>query len=126
MAAADAAWAPGGCGQPRSAERGHHVAGREGHGDDPEGPFQHRFRDICLQSRPDPAARQAAEAEAKGIGAFLLRDAMTRAVSVAEQAGVRLLLMHAVNEEARMFYEHFGFEASRPTRCADQGHPPGA
>ncbi|MBK5221153.1 MAG: GNAT family N-acetyltransferase [Thermoleophilia bacterium] len=47
-----------------------------------------------------------------GIGAFLLRDAMTRAVSVAEQAGMRLLLVHAVNERARAFYEHFGFEAS--------------
>lgn len=50
--------------------------------------------------------------QGKGIGAFLLRDAMTRAVSVAEQAGVRLLLVHAVNEEAGSFYEHFGFEAS--------------
>ena len=50
--------------------------------------------------------------QGKGIGVFLLRDAMTRAVSVAEQAGVRLLLVHAANEEARSFYEHFGFEAS--------------
>jgi GNAT superfamily N-acetyltransferase len=51
-------------------------------------------------------------AQGKGIGAFLLRDAMTRALSVAEQAGMRLLLVHAVNDEARRFYEHFGFEAS--------------
>jgi GNAT superfamily N-acetyltransferase len=49
---------------------------------------------------------------ARGIGAFLLRDAMTRAVSVAEQAGVRLLLVHAVDEEPRAFYEHCDFEAS--------------
>ncbi len=49
---------------------------------------------------------------AKGIGAFLLRDAMTRAVSVAVQAGVRLLLVHAVNDDARTFYEHLGFGAS--------------
>lgn len=48
----------------------------------------------------------------KGIGAFLLRDAMTRAIAVSEEAGVRLLLVHAVNEEARGFYEHFGFERS--------------
>lgn len=50
--------------------------------------------------------------QGKGIGAFLLRDAMSRALSVAEQAGMRLLLVHAVNEDAQAFYEHFGFEAS--------------
>lgn len=48
----------------------------------------------------------------RGIGAFLLKDAMSRALSVAEQAGMRLLLVHALNEEARTFYEHFGFESS--------------
>lgn len=51
-------------------------------------------------------------AQGKGIGAFLLRDAMSRALSVAEQAGMRLLLVHALTDEARAFYEHFGFEAS--------------
>lgn len=50
--------------------------------------------------------------QGKGLGLFLLRDAMNRAVSVADQAGVRLLLAHAVNDEARTFYESFGFESS--------------
>jgi GNAT superfamily N-acetyltransferase len=50
--------------------------------------------------------------EGRGIGSFLLRDAMGRALSVAEQAGVRLMLVHALNDEARSFYEHFGFEPS--------------
>lgn len=50
--------------------------------------------------------------QGRGIGAFLLRDAMSRALSVAEQAGMRLLLVHALNDEARAFYAHFGFEAS--------------
>lgn len=50
--------------------------------------------------------------QGNGIGAFLLRDAMGRALSVAEQAGMRLLLVHALNDEARAFYEHFGFEPS--------------
>jgi len=50
--------------------------------------------------------------QGKAIGAFLLRDAMSRAVSVAEQAGIRLFLVHAVDDEARTFYGHFGFEAS--------------
>jgi GNAT superfamily N-acetyltransferase len=50
--------------------------------------------------------------QGKGIGAFLLQDAMRRAVAVAEQAGMRLLLVHAINEGARSFYGHFGFEPS--------------
>ncbi len=50
--------------------------------------------------------------QGKGLGLFLLRDAMRRAVSVAEQAGVRLILVHAVNDEARAFYKRFGFEPS--------------
>jgi GNAT superfamily N-acetyltransferase len=50
--------------------------------------------------------------QGKGIGAFLLKDATGRALSVAEQAGMRLLLVHALNDEARAFYEHLGFEPS--------------
>jgi GNAT superfamily N-acetyltransferase len=70
-----------------------------------------------MPRNPIPAmllARLAVDkaAQGKGIGAFLLRDAMSRALSVAEQAGMRLLLVHAVNEDARAFYEHFGFETS--------------
>jgi hypothetical protein len=37
---------------------------------------------------------------------------MNRALSVAEQAGMRLMLVHAINDEAKAFYEHFGFESS--------------
>lgn len=50
--------------------------------------------------------------ERRGLGAFLLRDAMQRALAVSEEAGVRLLLVHALNDEAIAFYEHFGFEPS--------------
>lgn len=70
-----------------------------------------------MPRHPIPAmllARLAVDraAQGKGIGAFLLRDAMSRALAVAEQAGMRLLLVHALNDEARSFYEHFGFEPS--------------
>ncbi len=70
-----------------------------------------------MPKHPIPAmllARLAVDktVQGMGIGAFLLKDAMSRAVSVAEQAGIRLLLVHAVNNEARAFYERFGFEAS--------------
>jgi GNAT superfamily N-acetyltransferase len=50
--------------------------------------------------------------QGKGIGAFLLSDAMTRALFVSEQAGMPLLLAHALDEDARGFYERFGFEPS--------------
>ncbi len=50
--------------------------------------------------------------QGRGIGAFLLKDAMSRALSVSEQAGMRLMLVHALSDEARAFYEHFGFESS--------------
>lgn len=70
-----------------------------------------------MPRHPIPAmllARLAVDraAQGKGIGAFLLQDAMSRALSVAEQAGMRLLLVHALNDAARAFYEHFGFEPS--------------
>lgn len=74
-----------------------------------------------MPQNPIPAmllARLAVDkaVQGKGIGAFLSRDAMSRALSAAEQAGMRILLVHAVNDEARAFYEHFGFEASPTDR----------
>ena len=70
-----------------------------------------------MPKHPIPAmllARLAVDraVQGRGIGAFLLKDAMSRALSVAEQAGMRLLLIHALSDEARAFYERFGFEAS--------------
>lgn len=48
----------------------------------------------------------------RGLGAFLLRDAMLRAVTASEELGIRLLLAHALNDQARRFYRRFGFEES--------------
>jgi GNAT superfamily N-acetyltransferase len=47
-----------------------------------------------------------------GLGAYLLRDAMARALSASEQIGARVLLVHALHREARSFYERWGFEPS--------------
>lgn len=47
-----------------------------------------------------------------GIGAWLLRDAMLRTMAAAESVGIRVLLVHAINDDARGFYERHGFEAS--------------
>lgn len=50
--------------------------------------------------------------QGKGVGATLLADAMQRTLLVAEETGIRLLLVHAVDEEAKAFYLHYGFEPS--------------
>jgi GNAT superfamily N-acetyltransferase len=50
--------------------------------------------------------------QARGIGAWLLRDAMLRALNAAESVGIRVLLVHAIDEPARRFYERHGFEVS--------------
>lgn len=42
----------------------------------------------------------------------LLQDAVNRAVNVAQNTGVRALLVHALHERARLFYEHYGLQAS--------------
>ncbi|QQE91154.1 MULTISPECIES: GNAT family N-acetyltransferase [Azotobacter] len=47
-----------------------------------------------------------------GIGVGLLQDAIRRTLTIAEQAGVRALLTHPIDEEASRFYLRFGFEAS--------------
>jgi predicted N-acetyltransferase YhbS len=50
--------------------------------------------------------------QGKGLGAYLLQDAILRTLNVAEQIGVRALLAHASNESAAAFYARFGFEPS--------------
>jgi GNAT superfamily N-acetyltransferase len=48
----------------------------------------------------------------KGIGKGLLRDAMQRTLQAADIAGIRALAVHAKDEEAKRFYEHFEFVPS--------------
>ena len=49
------------------------------------------------------------EWQGKKVGAGLLRDAMLRTLQAADIAGVRALAVHAKDEKARAFYEHFDF-----------------
>jgi GNAT superfamily N-acetyltransferase len=44
----------------------------------------------------------------RGLGAALLKHFMLKAIEVAGTVGVRLLLIHAKDEEAKTFYAHFG------------------
>jgi GNAT superfamily N-acetyltransferase len=71
------------------------------------------------RNMPDPVpvmvlARLAVDHRAQGLhfGAALLQDAVNRAVAVSQNAGVRALLVHALHEKARQFYEHYGFQPS--------------
>jgi predicted N-acetyltransferase YhbS len=47
-----------------------------------------------------------------GLGAWLLRDAMLRTLSAADELGMRVMLVHAIDDHARAFYQRFGFEPS--------------
>jgi GNAT superfamily N-acetyltransferase len=71
------------------------------------------------RNMPDPIpvlilARLAVDHRAQGIklGAGLLQDAVNRAESVAQNAGVRALVVHALNEKAKEFYQYYGFSVS--------------
>ena len=59
-------------------------------------------------------ARMAVDArhQGHGLGAAVLKHFMLKALEVAKSVGVRLLLIHAKDDEARSFYSHFGFVES--------------
>lgn len=50
--------------------------------------------------------------QGKGIGTALLQDAVLRTSQAAHIMGIRGLLVHAISEEAKAFYERYGFTAS--------------
>ena len=60
-------------------------------------------------------ARLAVDASLHGkkVGPALLKDALRRAVHAADTIGARAVLVHAKDDTAKGFYEHFNFEPSR-------------
>ncbi|MGL1834458.1 GNAT family N-acetyltransferase [Rhodocyclaceae bacterium SMB388] len=50
--------------------------------------------------------------QGRGIGIGLLQDAIRRTLLIAEQAGIRAMLTHPIDEDAARFYTRFGFIAS--------------
>jgi GNAT superfamily N-acetyltransferase len=54
----------------------------------------------------------ASKFQGRGIGAALLRDAVLRIVQAAEIAGIRAILVHAISDQAKRFYEKHGFITS--------------
>ncbi|HKE55448.1 MAG TPA: GNAT family N-acetyltransferase [Pyrinomonadaceae bacterium] len=71
------------------------------------------------RNMPDPVpvmviGRLAVDETVQGqaLGPALLRDAVLRTVQAAEIAGIRAILVHAISERAKRFYEKWGFIAS--------------
>jgi len=50
--------------------------------------------------------------QGKKIGPALLKNALLRAASAADTIGARAVLVHAKDDDAKGFYEHFDFEPS--------------
>lgn len=84
------------------------------------GAIDHQIASRAIRrNMPDPLpvmvlGRLAVDRQAQGIqlGAAMLQDAVNRAITVSQNTGVRALLVHALNERAKQFYEHYGFQAS--------------
>ena len=71
------------------------------------------------RNMPDPIpvmvlGRLAVDHSCQGqqLGSALLKDALLRTVSVAENVGIRALLVHAINDAAKQFYVQRGFQQS--------------
>ena len=74
---------------------------------------------VCkgLARHPVPVmilARLAVDSEfqRKGLGRALLKDALLRTLQAADIAGIRAILVHAKDEQARAWYVSWDFEPS--------------
>lgn len=71
------------------------------------------------QNMPDPIpvvllGRLAVDVCTQGhnYGKWLLNDAVVRVSGLADQVGIKAIMVHAINEQAKAFYEYFGFVQS--------------
>ncbi|TSJ53786.1 GNAT family N-acetyltransferase [Atlantibacter subterranea] len=71
------------------------------------------------QNMPDPIpvillGRLAVDAEYQGhnMGKWLLKDATDRVIRIAEHVGIKAIMVHAIDEKAREFYQYYGFVQS--------------
>ncbi len=71
------------------------------------------------RNMPDPVpvmllARLAIDKnwQGRGLGRGLLRDAVLRTIQAANIAGIRGMLVHAISDDAKRFYQYFGFRPS--------------
>lgn len=52
------------------------------------------------------------EWQGKGLGSAMLREAVIKTLSLAEEVGIRAMLVHPLNEDAERFYKRYGFVPS--------------
>lgn len=52
------------------------------------------------------------ELQGSGLGRLLVRDAILSTLAAADRIGVRLLIVHALHDEAASFYAALGFKPS--------------
>jgi GNAT superfamily N-acetyltransferase len=78
---------------------------------------QDTTRRVAKGGQPDPVpvsllARLAIDTreQGKGLGKALLKDALLRIEQAADIIGIRAVLVHAIDREARDFYKKFDFE----------------
>lgn len=71
------------------------------------------------RNMPDPIpvailARLALDKDwqGKGLGGDMMQDAVLRTLNAADSVGIRALLIHALSDDAKSFYERYGFTAS--------------
>ncbi|TKV22268.1 GNAT family N-acetyltransferase [Citrobacter sp. TBCS-14] len=71
------------------------------------------------QNMPDPVpvvllGRLAVDASTQGhsYGKWLLNDAVLRISNLADQVGIKAIMVHAIDGKTRAFYEYFGFVQS--------------
>ncbi|AFJ46919.1 hypothetical protein EBL_c18250 [Shimwellia blattae DSM 4481 = NBRC 105725] len=71
------------------------------------------------KNMPDPVpvvllGRLAVDVCTQGnsFGKWMLNDAVMRVSNLADQVGIKAIMVHAINDEAKAFYEHFGFVQS--------------
>lgn len=50
--------------------------------------------------------------QGKRLGSHLLKDCLLRTLTVSEHVAFKALLVHALSEEAKEFYENYGFKTS--------------
>lgn len=46
------------------------------------------------------------------FGACMLKDALLRSLKISQNIGIRAVLVHAISEDAKRFYEAYGFKVS--------------
>lgn len=71
------------------------------------------------QNMPDPIpvvllGRLAVDESTQGhhFGKWLLNDAVRRVSNLAADVGIKAIMVHAIDERAKAFYEYFGFVSS--------------